>query len=54
MVTKGGAPVHFAVTTQRDRVTNENTPAVYYYIQGTMTTAWDTSEFIPVEEWVEG
>ena len=48
-VTKDGDPVHFTVTTQRDRVTNVDTPAAYYYIQRTMTTASDTSEFIPIE-----
>ena len=52
-VTKEGTPIHFTITTQRDRVTNENSPSVYYYIQGTMTTAWDSSEFIPIKEWLE-
>ena len=53
MVTKEGKPVHFTVTTRKDRATNEKTPCAYYYIQGTMTAAWDTSEFIPIEEWLE-
>ena len=54
MVTKDGKPVHFTVTTSRDRATNANTPSAYYYIHGTMTAARDTSEFIPIRKWLQG
>ena len=54
MVTKDGKPIHFSVTTARDRATNENTPSVYYYISGTMTAAWDTGHFIRIHERLQG
>ena len=53
-MTKEGKPVHFTVTTRKDRVVKETTPAAYNYIEGTMTAAWDTSEFMRIEEWLEG
>ena len=54
LVTKDGKPVHFTITTRKDGLTNENTPSVYYYIEGTMTAARDTGEFMPIEECLEG
>ena len=53
LVDEDGKPVHFTVTTQKDRVANATAPAVYHYIEGTMRTAWEPSEFIGVEEWLE-
>ena len=54
LVAKDGKCVHFIVTTRKDRVAKEATPTAYDYIEGTMTAAWDTSEFMPIEEWLEG
>ena len=53
-MTKDGKPIHFTLTTRKDTVAKETTPAAYYYINGTMTAAWDTSEFMRIEEWLEG
>ena len=47
-------PVHFIVTITRERGTNENTPYAYYYIASTMTATWHPSEFIPIQEWLQG
>ena len=53
-VTKDGQPVRFIVTTTRARATNESTPNACYYIAGTMTATWDPSEFVPIQESLQG
>ena len=47
-------PVHFTVTTKIDMVAKATAPASYYYIEGTMRSAWELSEFLRVEEWLSG
>ena len=54
LVTTQGKPSILAVTTRKDRVAKETEPTAYCYIEGTMPALWDSSEFMRIEEWLEG
>ena len=42
----------FTVTKKKDRVAKDTAPAAYYYIEGTIRSAWEPEQFYWSEEWL--